>query len=152
MFKTALIYSALAIAATPAHAHARHHHHVRHYAHRHHHTHLPGWRTHRVYDRGEIVAHPAGCPRVAFCGCGSALEIFGRPIRELWLAANWLRFPRTSPHPGAAVVFGRHHVAVIRQVYGDGTVLLYDPNSGRLLTRVHRMSIARGVVVEPRRL
>jgi len=27
LFKTALIYSALAIAATPAHAHARHHHH-----------------------------------------------------------------------------------------------------------------------------
>ena len=53
MFKTALIYSALAIAATPAHAHARHHHHhhSRHYAHRHHHTHLPGWRTHRVYRR-----------------------------------------------------------------------------------------------------
>ena len=35
-----------------------------------------------------IVAHPAGCPSRAFCGCGAAVRVFGAPIRSLWLAAN----------------------------------------------------------------
>ena len=35
-----------------------------------------------------------------FCGCGAALRVFGRIVPELNLAANWLRFPRTSPAPG----------------------------------------------------
>ena len=47
-----------------------------------------------------IVAHPAGCPSRAFCGCGAAVRLFGRPIRALWLAANWFRFPRAVPAPG----------------------------------------------------
>jgi hypothetical protein len=101
------------------------------------------------YETGTVVAHPSGCPRTEFCGCGAAVEVFGHAVRSLWLAANWLRFPRTAPHPGAAVVFGAHHVAVIREYYGDGTALLYDANSGHHLTRVHRMSIARGRVVQP---
>jgi hypothetical protein len=108
--------------------------------------------THGLYARyepGTVVEHPPGCPRTEFCGCGAAVEVFGHAVRSLWLAANWLRFPRTNPHPGAAVVFGAHHVAVIRQYYGDGTALLYDANSGHHLTRVHRMSIARGRVVQP---
>lgn len=35
-----------------------------------------------------ILPHPPGCPRRAFCGCGAAVEVFGRPIRSLWLAAR----------------------------------------------------------------
>lgn len=99
----------------------------------------------------EIISHPAGCPRIAFCGCGVADRVFGRPVRDLWLAANWLRFPRTSAAPGMVAVFGRHHVAYIEQVYGDGTATLYDPNSGGHLTRRHRMSIVRATIVDPRR-
>jgi hypothetical protein len=47
----------------------------------------------RGRDAEQVVAHPDGCPRVAFCGCGAAVEVFGRPVRALWLTANWLRFP-----------------------------------------------------------
>src|SRR3569623_3640440 len=46
-----------------------------------------------------ILPHPAGCPRRAFCGCGAAVEVFGKPVRSLWLAATWLRFPRATPAP-----------------------------------------------------
>ena len=96
----------------------------------------------RYAGRTEIVAHPSGCPRIAFCGCGTALELLGTPVRALWLAANWYRFPRASPAPGTAAIFGRHHVAAVREVAGN-EVLLYDPNSGGHLTRVHWIPISR---------
>lgn len=104
----------------------------------------------RTSDRGQIVAHPVGCPARLFCGCGASIEVFGHSIRELWLAANWLVFPRAAPAPGMAVVFGRHHVAIIRQYHGDGTATLYDANSGNGLTRVHRVRIAGLTIVDPR--
>ncbi len=97
----------------------------------------------------QIVAHPAGCPARAFCGCGAALEVFGRNIRELWLAANWFKFPRAEPAPGMVAV-RRHHVFVIREVRAPGLVLAYDPNSGRGLTRIHLRSLRGYVVVNPR--
>lgn len=90
-------------------------------------------------DEG-VVPHPAGCPHTAFCGCGASVEIFGKPIRELYLAANWFKFPRTSPAPGMVAV-RQHHVFVIRAVHGDGTVLAYDANSGGHKTRVHTVSL-----------
>lgn len=97
----------------------------------------------------QIVAHPAGCPRTRFCGCGVSVRVFGRPVRDLYLAANWRRFP--SAHAAAGMVAWRHgHVFYIEQSYGDGTVLAYDPNSGRHLTRVHRRSLAGYRVVDPR--
>src|SRR5262245_13468351 len=68
-------------------------------------------RSHRVIDSAPatIVLHPQGCPRRLFCGCGAAVRIFGAPIRSLWLAANWFRFPRTAPAAGMVAV-RRHHV------------------------------------------
>jgi len=97
----------------------------------------------------QILPHPLGCPRRAFCGCGAAVEVFGRPIRSLWLAANWLRFPRTAPAPGM-VAARRGHVFVIKQVLGAGKVLAYDANSGGRRTRLHVRSLAGFVVVDPR--
>jgi len=96
-----------------------------------------------------ILPHPPGCPRRAFCGCGAAVEVFGRPIRSLWLAANWLRFPRAAPAPGM-VAARRGHVFVIKQVLGGGRVLAYDANSGGRRTRLHVRSLAGFVVVDPR--
>jgi len=101
------------------------------------------------YGGGEIVQHPAGCPARLFCGCGASIEAFGHPVPDLWLVSSWYRFPRAAPAPGMAVLWGTHHVAIIRQYYGDGTALLYDANSGRGLTRVHRTNIASLVVVDP---
>lgn len=95
-----------------------------------------------------ILPHPSGCPRRAFCGCGAAVEVFGKPIRSLWLAANWLAFPRTSPAPGM-VAARRGHVFVIKQVLGGGKVLAYDANSGGRRTRLHVRSLAGFAVVNP---
>lgn len=123
----------LLLTALPAQARHHRHHHVRHH-------HVP---------QGAVVAHPTGCPRVAFCGCGTAVRVFGAPIRSLWLAANWLRFRRAAPAPGMVAV-RRHHVFAIVETRGRGRVLAYDPNSGGHLTRVHLRSLAGYTVVDPR--
>lgn len=97
----------------------------------------------------QIVAHPEGCPRSLFCGCGAAVRIFGKPIRDLWLAANWFRFPKAAPGPGMVAV-RRHHVYVIEADLGGGKVLAYDANSGGGKTRIHMRSLAGYMVVNPR--
>ena len=84
-----------------------------------------------------------------FCGCGASIEVFGHSVRDLWLVSNWYRFPRAAPAAGMAVLWGTRHVAIIRQYFGDGTAMLYDANSGRGLTRVHRIRIAGLSVVDP---
>ncbi len=100
-------------------------------------------------DTSQVVDHPAGCPRTAFCGCGAAVRIFGAPIRSLWLAANWFRFPAAAPAPGMAAV-RPHHVFVIEQVLGNGLALAYDANSGGHRTRVHVVSLRGYRIVNPR--
>lgn len=104
-----------------------------------------------------VVAHPSGCPWRLFCGCGVAAKVFGPGVRfviyerhrlNLWLAADWLHFPRTIPAPGM-VAARRGHVFYIEKVYRDGTVTAYDPNSGGHLTRVHRIKLRGYHVVDP---
>ena len=102
----------------------------------------------RVLSDGQILSHPAGCPRIAFCGCGVSLKVFGRPIRALFLAANWFKFPRTAPHPGAVAV-RRHHVMLIEALDANGNAVVYDPNSGGHLTRRHTVSLEGFVIVQP---
>ena len=96
-----------------------------------------------------IVEHPAGCPRSAFCGCGAAVRVFGAPVRALWLAANWFKFPRAALAPGTVAVRA-HHVFVVEQVLGNGMVLAYDANSGHGATQVHVRSVAGYAIVDPR--
>src|SRR3990167_5024272 len=70
-------------------------------------------------SEGSIVSHPEGCPRHLFCGCGVSVKVFGRPVRDLFLAANWLRkFPRATP--GSGMVAARSgHVMYIMAYNGD---------------------------------
>ncbi len=96
-----------------------------------------------------LVDHPEGCPRTSFCGCGVAVKVFGRPIRDLWLAANWFRYKIAEAAPGMVAV-RRHHVFYIVEVVGHGRVLAYDPNSGGHKTRIHLRSLAGYRVVDPR--
>jgi hypothetical protein len=96
-----------------------------------------------------VLAHPTGCPVRAFCGCGAAVRVFGHSIRNLWLAANWFKFPRAAPSVGMVAV-KRHHVFVLEQHLGGDTWLAYDANSGRHLTRLHARSIAGFAIVNPR--
>ncbi len=96
-----------------------------------------------------IVDHPSGCPRTQFCGCGVAVKVFGKPVRDLWLAANWRKFRSAEPAPGR-VAWRYGHVYYIIEVLGHNKVLAYDPNSGKHLTRVHVRSLAGYRVVDPR--
>ncbi|WGD49137.1 hypothetical protein QA641_26250 [Bradyrhizobium sp. CB1650] len=95
-----------------------------------------------------VGGRPAGCPS-SFCGCGAALRVFGRIVPELNLAANWLRFPRTSPAPGM-VAARRGHVFVLEQHLGGDVWLAYDANSGGHATRMHTRSLRGYTVVNPR--
>jgi hypothetical protein len=145
-------------------AHARHHHHRRH-----HHVPLPQPRPEGVFNFGfpgetvfpllknhdsdiessSIMPHPQGCPWRAFCGCGAAVRVFGAPIKSLWAAASWFRFPRAAPATGMVAV-RRHHVFVLdRQVSGN-VWLSYDANSGHHLTRYHAKSLSGYTIVNPR--
>ena len=100
-------------------------------------------------DGGSVVGgRPAGCPS-AFCGCGTSLHIFGRIIPALNLAANWFRFPHAAPAPGMVAV-RNHHVFAIERVIDEHTVVAYDSNSGRHLTRVHIVSLRGYSVRDPR--
>jgi hypothetical protein len=104
----------------------------------------------RVYTVSErVVAHPAGCPARAFCGCGAAMRVFGLPIRKLWLAANWFKFPRTIPNSGMVAV-RRHHVFVLERPLGGSRWVVYDANSGGHATRIHSRSIDGYTIVNPR--
>lgn len=103
----------------------------------------------KVYTpRAELVPHPAGCPSRAFCGCGAAVRVFGAPVRALWLAAAWFRFPRAAPASGMVAV-RNHHVFVLEAHLGGDTWQVYDANSGGHATRIHARSIAGYVIVNP---
>ena len=99
-------------------------------------------------SEAQVVAHPVGCPRTLFCGCGAAREL-GLSDPSLWAVKAWYQFPRAAAAPGMALLWGERHVAAIRAVHDDGTVTIYDANSGGGLTRIHRMSLAGLVVVDP---
>lgn len=100
-------------------------------------------------DGATYLPHPAGCPRRAFCGCGASIEVFGHIVRSLWLAANWLKFPRAPAGAGMAAARSGH-VMVIRQVMAGGMALVYDANSGGGRTRLHVRSLAGFRIVNPR--
>lgn len=96
----------------------------------------------------EVVGHPRGCPKRLFCGCGAAVKVFGKPVRSLWLARAWYRFPRSHPAPGRVAV-RRHHVFVLLDHISGSTWRVYDANSGGRRTRVHHRSIAGWTIVNP---
>lgn len=96
-----------------------------------------------------IVKHPPGCPPVSFCGCGAALVVFGKHVRELWQASAWYKFPRSEPAPGTVAV-RNHHVFVLLEQVRDKIWHVYDANSGGHATRVHNRSIVGYTIVRPR--
>jgi hypothetical protein len=105
-------------------------------------------RHHRSIDT-TIVAHPAGCPRSLFCGCGVSVKVFGRPIRALYLATNYGRyFNQASFGPGMVGYRSGHALYVIGGTVDNATV--YDPNSGNHQTRVHARNLSRYRFVDPR--
>lgn len=96
----------------------------------------------------EFLPHPAGCPRRAFCGCGASVEIFGRPIRDLYLARNWFKFPRAEPGHNMAAV-RRGHVFILKQHVRGDVWQVVDHNSGGRRSRLHHRSIRGLAIVNP---
>lgn len=101
----------------------------------------------------QVLPHPPGCPRRLFCGCGASLRTFGRSIRRLWLADNWLGFPRAAPAPRMAAVRGgrpgRGHVFIL-EAHVDGDLWrVYDANAGGGRTLIHVRSIRGYRIVNP---
>jgi hypothetical protein len=92
-------------------------------------------------------ARPAGCPR-RYCGCAMSIRVFGRKIPRLYLAANWLRFPRARPRPGIVAARRGHVMQLLVHVTGHRW-RVYDPNSGRGLTRIHVRSVRGFAFVDP---
>jgi hypothetical protein len=95
-----------------------------------------------------LIPHPAGCPRIAFCGCGAAVEIFGQPIRSLWLARAWFKFPKAHPAPGMVAV-RRHHVMILRRHVRGNVWIVADHNSGGHKSRLHARPLTGFVTVNP---
>lgn len=87
-----------------------------------------------------IGGRPQGCPH-RFCGCALARHIFGRDVRHLWLAANWLRFPSAPAAPGMVAARRGHVFKLLAHVSGS-VWNVFDPNSGRGRIRIHHRSIA----------
>jgi uncharacterized protein (TIGR02594 family) len=80
---------------------------------------------------------PSGCPS-AWCGCWLSLEVFGKNIRELWLAKNWLKFRHTSPSVGSVAVMSRRgggHVGIVTAFDEKGNPIIKSGNHG------HRVGI-----------
>ncbi len=96
-----------------------------------------------------IVAHPAGCPWVNFCGCGVSVRAYGHPVRALFRAAAWHRLRTTTCAAGTVAIFGSFHVAYVEQCDG-AAALMYDPNSGGRLTRLHWVKTRGLKFVDPR--
>lgn len=96
----------------------------------------------------QILPHPRGCPSKAFCGCGASVEIFGHPVRNLFLARNWFKFPRTSPGHNTVAV-RRGHVFVLKNHIQGSIWQVADYNSGGRRSRLHPRSIAGYTIVQP---
>lgn len=103
---------------------------------------------HHARVRSAIVSHPTGCPARAFCGCGVSVKAFGHPVRSLFLASNWLRFPRTSCASGM-VAARSGHAMYIMACHGNSEATVYDPNSGGHRTRIHVRSLRGFAIVNP---
>jgi hypothetical protein len=158
---TALIIASLcllfAFATTAANANQRHHH-------RHHLTHKYGrhlamrhYYRHHHFHHTHLVSHSAALPgpcRVAAsmggpCGCWAAYTLLGRLDHvwrgiNLWLADDWMKFPRAPPEEALAAVWPHHHVApIVPGTYKDGTIVVRDS------WKTHRVRTAGLVFVRP---
>lgn len=101
----------------------------------------------RSYGSTVVGGRPVGCPH-AYCGCASARYV-GLRGSQWNLAANWLRLPRTAPASGMAAA-RRGHVFILKHHVSGNNWMVYDPNSGGGLTRVHVRSLAGYQIVNPR--
>jgi len=87
------------------------------------------------------------------CGCEAAKEVNlpnGGPgkIGPWDLASNWKRLPPAMCATNMAA-WRNGHVFIIKTCNMDGTVVAFDGNSGRGLTRLHTVSLHGYHIVNP---
>lgn len=85
--------------------------------------------------RVAISGRPRGCPARSWCGCFMSLHVFGRNLRQLWLARAWASVgrPASGPAPGVIAVYARGrggHVGRVVRVLGPGRIVLLSGNDG----------------------
>ena len=91
-------------------------------------------------DSVTYLPHPAGIRRTAFCGAGAHYALTGEIVNGgTWAIADY--WPGHY-HGSVPVAHWSGHVAIIRQMYGDGTALMEDYNSGGHQSRLWRRSLA----------
>lgn len=88
-----------------------------------------------------VGSRPAPCPR-RYCGCALSLKLFGVVKPALNIAENWKGFPRVDPAPGVIAAI-RGHVLEVRRHIAGTLYEVWDPNSGRGLTRIHARDLSR---------
>lgn len=93
-----------------------------------------------------MPSHRSGCPRRASCSHGASVEVFGRHVRNLLLAANWLGLPRVAPALEMVAAI-RGQIIVLRQHIRGYTWLAYGANSGSRRMRSHGRSIVAFFIV-----
>lgn len=127
MKRAAIVAAAVGLILSNLPAQAKH----KHYFKRHYNYHKTYTKNYKQSQRQTltILPHPIGCPKTAYCGCGTAVEVFGEPIRDLWLASSWFKFPKAEPAPGMVAV-RQNHVFKIEAVLGPNTVLAKNHNGG----------------------
>lgn len=107
-----------------------------------------------VADRQErIVAHPAGCPRTLFCGCGVSVRVWGKPRREFYRADAYRVFKRSIVAAGNVAWRYRRgggHAVYIEEVISGNVARVYDPNSGGHKTRIQVLDLTGWNVVSPK--
>lgn len=113
-------------------------------------------RPRRFVDPGSrIVAHPAGCPRTLFCGCGVSVRVWGHPVRAFYQATAYGRLPHgfiASGNVAWRYRKGGGHVVYIEEALGGTLARVYDPNSGKHKTRIQVLNLAGWRIVDPRAL
>lgn len=110
--------------------------------------------TRYVDDAVSYLPHPPGCPRVAFCAGGAAVDLWGgncRDYRNLWQARAWYKFPRSHSPMAGDVAVRQHHVFVLRSHIEGDIWMTADYNSGGHKSRLHAQSIRGYVIVSPSR-
>lgn len=108
-------------------------------------------------DSRVIGARPPECRitikgrLIPFCGCALSVKIFGRVVNtpNLKLAAEWKRaFPRTRPAPGMVAARSGHAFQLVSHIKGHHWIV-WDPNSGGGMIRLHARSIRPYTIVDP---
>ena len=166
-FITLVIAFVIATSSADARSRYRHrhydvsHHHFAHYLARRHASYIHvrrHWSRHvRHYRPQQVSGLPGPCQVAASmggpCGCWAEYVLLGRLDHVLsginmWLANDWLRFPRAEASPGTAVVWPGRHVAPVVAVHNDRTGRAVAVTT-RESWGLRRVSLAGLVIVQP---